>query len=56
LNKAIAQALHTNDVQEKLAGLGMGAVASSAVEAAKYIEDERVKWGKVVKAANIRAD
>jgi tripartite-type tricarboxylate transporter receptor subunit TctC len=56
LNRSIAQALHTTEVQEKLAGLGMGAVASSAVEAAKYIEDERVKWGKVVKAANIRAD
>jgi tripartite-type tricarboxylate transporter receptor subunit TctC len=56
LNKAIAQALHANDLQEKLAGLGMGAVASSSVDAAKYIDNERQKWGKVVKAANIRAD
>jgi tripartite-type tricarboxylate transporter receptor subunit TctC len=56
LNKAMAQALHTTDVQEKLAGLGMGAVASSSVDAAKYIDNERQKWGKVVKAANIRAD
>jgi tripartite-type tricarboxylate transporter receptor subunit TctC len=56
LNKAIAQALHANELQEKLAGLGMGAVANSSVDAAKYIDNERQKWGKVVKAANIRAD
>jgi tripartite-type tricarboxylate transporter receptor subunit TctC len=56
LNKSIAQALHANELQEKLAGLGMGAVASSSVDAAKYVENERQKWGKVVKAANIRAD
>jgi tripartite-type tricarboxylate transporter receptor subunit TctC len=56
LNKSIAHALHAGDVQEKLSGLGMEAVASSPAEALKYIAAERDKWGKVVKAANIRAD
>ena len=34
----------------------MEAVASSPADALKYIAAERDKWGKVVKAANIRAD
>jgi tripartite-type tricarboxylate transporter receptor subunit TctC len=56
LNKHIAQALHAADVQEKLSGLGMEAVANSPGEAAKYIANEEQKWSKVVRAANIRAD
>ena len=56
LNKSIAQALQTSELQEKLSGLGMEGVASSPADAAKYIGAEREKWSKVVKAANIRAD
>jgi tripartite-type tricarboxylate transporter receptor subunit TctC len=56
LNKSIATALHAADLQEKLSGLGMEGVASSPADALKYINAERDKWGKVVKAANIRAD
>ena len=56
LNKSIANALHAGDVKEKLSGLGMEGVASSPADALKYIAAERDKWGKVVKAANIRAD
>jgi tripartite-type tricarboxylate transporter receptor subunit TctC len=56
LNKHIAQALHAADVEEKLSGLGMQAVANSLAEAAKYIVAEERKWNKVVRAANIRAD
>jgi tripartite-type tricarboxylate transporter receptor subunit TctC len=56
LNKHIAQALHAADVEEKLTGLGMQAVANSPAEAAKYIAAEERKWNKVVRAANIRAD
>ena len=56
MNKHMAQALHAGDVQEKLTGLGMQAVANSPAEAAKYIVAEERKWNKVVRAANIRAD
>jgi tripartite-type tricarboxylate transporter receptor subunit TctC len=56
INKSIAQALHTPDLQEKLGSLGMEGVANSPADAAKYIIAEQQKWSKVVKAANIRAD
>jgi tripartite-type tricarboxylate transporter receptor subunit TctC len=56
LNKHIAQALHAADLEEKLTGLGMQAVANSPAEAAKYIVADERKWSKVVRAANIRAD
>jgi tripartite-type tricarboxylate transporter receptor subunit TctC len=56
INKSIAQALHTPDLQEKLSSLGMEGVGNSPADAAKYIGAEQQKWSKVVKAANIRAD
>jgi tripartite-type tricarboxylate transporter receptor subunit TctC len=56
MNKHMAHALHAADVQEKLTGLGMQAVANSPAEAVQYIGAEERKWNKVVRAANIRAD
>ena len=56
LNKSIVQALQSQEVREKLSGLGMEAVGTSPQEAAKYIAAEAAKWNKVAKAANIRAD
>ena len=52
----IARALRMQDVQEKLAGLGIEPVGNSPGQAAAYIANEAAKWGKVLKAANIRAD
>src|SRR3954469_742229 len=46
LNKQIAQALRAGDVQEKLSGLGMEAVANSPADAANYIGNEEQKWSK----------
>jgi hypothetical protein len=46
--KTVAQALHTNEVQEKLSSLGMEEVASWATDASRYIENERQKWSKAM--------
>jgi len=56
LHAAVAAALRARDVEERLAGLGMEAVANTPGAAAKYIEAEAQKWARVAKAANIRAD
>ena len=56
INQQIAKGMHAADVQEKLSGLGMGAVANPPQEAAKYISAEAAKWSKVARAASIRAD
>lgn len=56
LNKHVVQGLRAADVQEKLASLGVEAVADTPEQAAKYIASEERKWGKVLKAANIKAD
>ena len=56
LNKAVSNGLKAPDVQERLASLGVEAVANSPAEAAKYIAAEERKWSKVLKAAGIKAD
>jgi tripartite-type tricarboxylate transporter receptor subunit TctC len=56
LNKEIAKAVQSPVVKEKFAALGNESVGSSVAEAEKYIADEADRWGKVLKAAGIRAD
>jgi tripartite-type tricarboxylate transporter receptor subunit TctC len=56
LNQHIARGMKAADVTEKLAGLGMEAVVNSPEAATRYIQAEADKWGKVLRAANIRAD
>ncbi|HWI15829.1 MAG TPA: tripartite tricarboxylate transporter substrate-binding protein, partial [Burkholderiales bacterium] len=56
LNKHVVQGLKAPDVQERLAGLGVEAVADTPEQAARYIAAEERKWSKVLKAAGIKAD
>jgi tripartite-type tricarboxylate transporter receptor subunit TctC len=56
LNRHVVHGLKAADVQEKLASLGVDAVADTPEQAAKYIASEERKWSKVLKAANIKAD
>jgi tripartite-type tricarboxylate transporter receptor subunit TctC len=41
---------------DRLSGDGTIAVSSTPEEFAAFILSERVKWGKVVRAANIRVE
>jgi tripartite-type tricarboxylate transporter receptor subunit TctC len=56
LSDEIARAVNTPDVKEQFAEFGNEPVGSSAAEADAYIAQEAERWGKLVRAANIRAD
>ncbi len=56
LNKQINAALADPDMQARIAALGASPMPLTADEFAKFVGDETEKWGKVVRAANIRPD
>jgi hypothetical protein len=43
-------------IKERFADLGSTVFPTSPAEFGKFIAEETEKWGKVVRAANIRAD
>jgi tripartite-type tricarboxylate transporter receptor subunit TctC len=56
LNKEINAALADPKIKARLADLGGTPIAGSPADFAKLIADDTEKWGKVVRAANLRAD
>jgi len=56
LSAAIAAAVKSPDVSEKLETLGNVAVGSTAAEAATYIETESKRWRDLLGAAGIHVD
>ena len=56
LNKEINAALADPKLKARFSGLGATVLAGSPVDFAKFVAEETEKWGKVVRAANIRAD
>ncbi len=56
LHADIAKVLSQPDAKERVAGLGFDVVASSPEQFAAQIRTEIEKWGKVIKAAGIKAD
>ena len=54
LNKEIDAALVDPTVKARIAALGGGIFATTPAEFGKFIVDEAAKWGKVVRAANIK--
>ena len=56
LNREINAALADPKMKTQLAALGATALASSPAEFGKLIADESDKWGKLVRAANIKAE
>lgn len=56
LHREISAILKLSDIRERLVSEGGEVIGSTPKEFAGYIENEIVKWTKVVKAANIRAD
>ena len=52
----IAKALALPDVKERMATLGFDIIASSPEQFTAQIKTEIAKWGKVIKAANLKAD
>ena len=56
LNAALQKALADPAVVKRLADLGATVTPGSAADFASFVDSERTKWTKVIKAANIRAD
>jgi tripartite-type tricarboxylate transporter receptor subunit TctC len=56
LNADIVRILAQPEVKERVSGLGFDIVASSPDQFSAQIRSEIEKWGKVVKAAGIKAD
>ena len=56
LNKEINAGLADPKIKARLADMGGTALAGSPAEFGKLIADETEKWGKVIRAANIKAE
>ena len=56
LNKEINAALANPKMKAQLADLGGMVLALSPAEFGKLIADETEKWGKVIRAANIKPE
>jgi len=56
LNKEINAALADPNIKKRLTDLGTAVFAGSPADFGKFIADETEKWGKVVRAANIKAE
>ncbi|TAK83549.1 MAG: tripartite tricarboxylate transporter substrate binding protein [Betaproteobacteria bacterium] len=56
LHLEAVRALNAAEVRDRLAALGANVVGNTSAEFAAFIHAERARWGKVVRAAGIRAD
>ena len=56
LNREVNAALDDSRIKARLAVLGGTALAGSPAEFGKLIADDTEKWGKVIRAANIKAE
>lgn len=56
LNQAVRRALATATVRERLIGLGADPAPSSPAELASLVAADTEKWGKLIRAKNIRPD
>jgi tripartite-type tricarboxylate transporter receptor subunit TctC len=56
LNKEIAAALADPKIKARFAELGGTAMALTPAEFGKLLADETEKWGKVIRAANIKPE
>jgi tripartite-type tricarboxylate transporter receptor subunit TctC len=55
-NKAINAGLADPKIKERFSQLGVVPMAMTPAEFGKFIGDETEKWGKVIRAANIKAE
>jgi tripartite-type tricarboxylate transporter receptor subunit TctC len=56
IHDGVARALQTREVRDRLTGDGAEPVGSTPEQFAAFIRAEMAKWGKVIKAAGIKAD
>lgn len=56
LNAAVTEILKEPDIQAQFAKLGVQPAPMSIPETAKFIGEERVRWGDIIKSANVTVD
>jgi len=56
LQGAIAKGIRSGDAREKLASLSATAVGSTPEELSAHMRAEMERWGRVIKAANVKPD
>ena len=57
MHAAIANGLNSKEVQDRFAAIGASVHPSkSPAEFAAYIKAEHERWGKVIQAANVKAE
>jgi tripartite-type tricarboxylate transporter receptor subunit TctC len=56
INGAVVKILATQDMKERLAGLGVTPVGDTRAQFTAFVRSEIAKWGKLIKDANVKAD
>ena len=56
LSEALLKALASDDVKQKLAAMGAAPFPRPLAEAGRYMRSESERWGKLIRARNIRID
>ena len=56
VNSAVAKALASPDVHQRLMSQGAEPSPSSPEELLRYMREESARWSKIIKAANIKAE
>jgi len=56
INAAVVQVLQTPEIKERMAAQGADVVGDSPEQFGAFIRDEKVRWAKIVKDANIKVE
>ncbi|RZL86914.1 MAG: tripartite tricarboxylate transporter substrate binding protein [Variovorax sp.] len=56
LNKALVEALNSTAVKARFLALGVEGLPGTPNDMAKYVKNERERWGRLIKANNIKID
>jgi tripartite-type tricarboxylate transporter receptor subunit TctC len=56
LNAEFVRALNTPDLRERLKGMGADPVGNTPEQYTDYVQNEIIKWGRVIKTAGIKGE
>jgi tripartite-type tricarboxylate transporter receptor subunit TctC len=56
LNRAIVNVVKRQDINERIVQVGIDPVGNSPEEFTRFLREEIAKWGKVIKAANVKVE